>query len=134
VAEEGQPGWTQTAPIGGTRTVTVHAIPLFNRGGGTTLGGGERVRGIEFGNQQTGAGTRAPAFTITTPPAEAPIGQLYRYVAAVSNPDGRPLTFDLPVKPDGMVVDPESGMVVWQPTGAQAGMQNVILRVRDDRG
>src|SRR5262249_32116318 len=92
VAEEGQPGWTQTAPPGGTTTVTVHVVPSI----GNTVG--ETVRGIEFGNQQTGAGNRAPAPT-STPPSEAPVGGLYRYAAAVSNPDGVPLTFDLPVKP-----------------------------------
>jgi RHS repeat-associated protein len=121
VAEVGQPGWLQTAPGAGTQSVTVTA--------------GQVVSGVDFGNTQkdVGAAPRPPHITSTAPAAGA-VDQSYRYAPSVSNPDGRTLTFDLPVAPAGMAVDAVTGALVWTPTAAQAGPQRVLLRVMDDRG
>jgi hypothetical protein len=123
VAEEGQPGWAQTAPASGAATVTVNA--------------GQTVSGVDFGNTQRNVapGNRAPAFAGTsTAPTTAAVGQPYRYDPVVSDPDGSPLTFDLPVHPAGMGVDAATGTVVWNPTADQVGDQTVVLRVQDDHG
>ena len=45
-----------------------------------------------------------------------------------------PLTFDLPVGPAGMVVDPATGVVVWRPAFGDEGEQSVLLRVTDGLG
>lgn len=121
LAEEGQPGWRQTVPGGQTWTVTVTA--------------GHVRSGIDFGNTQKDVPTdqRPPRIT-STPPTAATVEEPFRYDATVSNPDGRPLTFDLPVHPAGMAVDAATGTVVWSPTASQLGPQRVLLRVTDDRG
>ena len=119
VAEAGQPGWQQTAPPTGTFTATVQS--------------GQVTNGLDFGNQQVTSADRMPAIT-STPPTTATAGQLYRYNVAVSNSDGLALQFDLPVKPDGMAVDPQTGVIVWSPTTSQVGPQAVILHLQDARG
>jgi RHS repeat-associated protein len=115
-----QPGYKQTAPPGGTFSPNVQS--------------GQVVAGLDFGNQSLNAPPpRPPAFT-STAPALAVVGQRYRYDATVSNPDGVTLQFDLPEKPDGMAVDPQTGVVVWDAAASQVGPQDVILRLQDSRG
>jgi len=120
VAEVGQPGWTQTEPVGGTYTVTVAA--------------GQNVNGIDFGNTQLNPPPSRPPTITSTPPAQATVGQRYQYQAVVDNPDGQDLTFDLPFRPAGMAVDPQTGVVVWTPTADEVGAQSALLRARDARG
>jgi hypothetical protein len=120
VALEGQPGWTATTPPQGRTTVVAAAGQTATADFGVTPADPD-------------PGPRAPAIT-STAPAVAEAGQLYRYQALVANPDGRPLTFDLPVKPEGMAVDPATGVVVWVPRALQLGSHRVLLRVKDDRG
>lgn len=119
VAVEGQTGFRVTRPPGGTYTVTVDA--------------GRDVSGRDFGTAADNAGQRGPKI-ISTPPTRTTIGQLVDYEPKVSNPDGRPLTFDLPLRPVGMTVVADTGEVVWTANIAEFGPQHVILRVRDDRG
>ena len=38
------------------------------------------------------------------------------------------------VRPDGMSVDPDTGVIVWQPGVEDIGSHHVFLRVRDGRG
>jgi RHS repeat-associated protein len=119
VAEVGQPGWQQTAPPGGTFDAVVQAGQI------TTV--------PDFGNEPIPLPPRPPVIT-STPPNTVHVGQKYRYNVSLSDPDGLKLRFDLPVSPAGMVVDPETGAVVWTPTADQVGPQTAILRVRDGQG
>ncbi|HEV3341679.1 MAG TPA: putative Ig domain-containing protein, partial [Pirellulales bacterium] len=119
VAEVGQAGWQQTAPPGGTYVATVQS--------------GQTTDGLDFGNMQLSTATpRKPVIT-STPPATAAVQQRYSYTVAVNNPDGIALQFDLPVKPDGMVIDPDTGMISWYPTASEVGAQDVIVRLTDAR-
>lgn len=121
VREELQSGWVQTAPTGGSHTVTVTS--------------GEVVTGIDFGNQESNKpqANRGPSVT-TTPSDATTVGQLFRYDADATDPDGDALQFDLVVKPVGMVVHPTTGVVVWTPTSDQEGSHDIVLRVQDGRG
>jgi hypothetical protein len=122
VAEVPQPGWIQTAPATHTYSVTVTS--------------GQVANGIDFGNQQSNApppANRPPVFT-STPPTIATTGQLLRYNATAFDLDNDPLTYDLVVKPVGMVVDASTGILVWTPSANQVGAQQVILRVEDGQG
>ena len=120
VAEEPQPRWTQTAPSTGTYTFA--------------LTDGEVVTGIDFGNKQEATGdNHSPVFT-STPPTTANAGRPLRYNAVAVDPDNDPLTFSLSVKPVGMAIDPQRGIIVWTPTADQIGAHDVILRVEDGRG
>ena len=74
-----------------------------------------------------------PAFT--SPPRTAALaGGLYRYQAAANDPDGDDLTFGLLTGPDGLVVDPVSGLVQWIPTTDQVGSHEARLVVVDGQG
>ena len=44
------------------------------------------------------------------------------------------LTFSLETSPVGMSIDPASGLITWTPSGAEAGAQPVLVRVRDGGG
>jgi RHS repeat-associated protein len=61
-------------------------------------------------------------------------GQLYRYAVLASDFDHDPLTYDLAIAPDGMTIDPPSGVIGWLPTINQLGQHRVLVRVHDGRG
>lgn len=119
VSVVGQPGWTQTQPAAGPASVNLEP--------------GQVVSGIQFGETQSKTASRQPAI-VSTPPSVAAVGTLFRYNAVVRNPDGTALTFDLPAHPDGMTVDPSTGVVVWNPTATEIGSQTIVLRVQDGQG
>ena len=75
----------------------------------------------------------APAFFILDRSLPGP-QRTYRYQALATDPDNDVLSFDLPVKPAGMVVDADTGTIVWKPGAHQLGRHTVMLRVRDGRG
>ena len=61
---------------------------------------------------------------VSTPVTEATSGRLYTYdVEAVGDPV--PITYTLLTNPDGMTIDPPTGLISWTPTVAQEGSQNV---------
>jgi hypothetical protein len=70
----------------------------------------------------------------STAPITAQIDQLLRYDAKATDADGDRLTFDLPLKPEGMAVEATTGILVWKPTLAQIGIHDVTLRVQDNKG
>jgi RHS repeat-associated protein len=76
---------------------------------------------------------RPPVFT-SSPVVSANVNTAYQYQATATDPDLDPLTFALAGGPQGMTVDPASGLVAWQPAASQLGLQNVTLTVSDGRG
>jgi RHS repeat-associated protein len=70
----------------------------------------------------------------SAPLTEAVAGRTYLYSVRTSNPSGSPLQFELSVGPNGMQIDPQSGVVSWTPSAAQVGPTTVLLRVRDGLG
>jgi hypothetical protein len=119
VAQELKRGYTQTVPESKT-----HVVPLAV---------GQVVTGKDFGNSVVVGANQSPEFT-SDPPQTTNVDQLVRYPAVAVDPNNDPLTFDLPLAPDGMTVHPERGVVVWQPTREQAGTHQVVLRVQDGQG
>src|SRR5262249_51119602 len=78
----------------------------------------------------------APVVT-TQPPAAAlslTVGKRFTYDANALDADADPLTFDLVVRPNGMAVEPSTGITVWQPRTDQIGTHDAVLRVQDGRG
>ncbi|MCA2577755.1 MAG: tandem-95 repeat protein [Microcystis sp. M41BS1] len=100
-----------------------------------TLTSGQIVEKINFGNIKTNEikPNQSPSF-VSTAPTTAQIDQLLRYDAKATDPDSDPLTFDLPLKPEGMAVEATTGILVWKPTLAQIGIHDVTLRVQDNKG
>ncbi|NEQ42484.1 MAG: tandem-95 repeat protein [Leptolyngbya sp. SIOISBB] len=78
-------------------------------------------------------GNNAPVFE-GAGRSEAIAGEVYRYDAVAVDLDGDSLSYDLVSSPDGMFVDSSSGTVIWQPSSAQLGTHDVILRVQDGNG
>ncbi|MBE9078257.1 cadherin domain-containing protein [Romeria aff. gracilis LEGE 07310] len=72
---------------------------------------------------------RPPIFT-STPAVDAFIGQRYAYDADAVDPDqDNPLTYDLISGPDGMTVDPSTGLVYWTPPPALILGDTVLGRI-----
>src|SRR5205807_330075 len=71
-----------------------------------------------------------PVFT-STPMAVADPGQPYSYAVTATDAENDPLSFDLPLRPAGMAIQPTSGLLTWLPGAAQAGVHDVIVRIRD---
>lgn len=73
----------------------------------------------------------APAITsrpVTTTRAWAS----YTYEIGARDPDvADKLTYWLTTKPEGMTIDPATGLIEWRPTSAQAGTYDVLVRVTD---
>ena len=79
--------------------------------------------------------TNASSPLILSKPATiAAVNEPYLYLPLAQDPDGDVLQFSLPVSPQGMSIDPDSGRVSWTPTAGQLGPQTVLLRVDDGRG
>lgn len=119
VATEVQPGWTTVQPTNSNYQITVNnnqAITNFN-----------------FGNRSSVTGSVAPSF-LNTPPSKAMVGQKFNYRAVATDLNGDVLSYDLVVKPSGMVIDSNTGLVSWLPQTDQVGMQNIIVRVLDSNG
>lgn len=75
-----------------------------------------------------------PHFT-STPVTEAADGVRYAYQATAADVDvGDVLTFALTSAPEGMRVDPATGLVEWTPTLAQVGTHTITATVTDLAG
>ena len=121
VALEGQEGWVPTTP--GTSN---HQI---------TVGNDEALYSIDFGNTAgTYTAQNFPPEILTEPGTTAMAKQLYLYDAHAFDVNGDDLSFDLVVRPDGMVIDTHVNIVAWIPRADQVGTHNVILRVGDGKG
>jgi YD repeat-containing protein len=70
----------------------------------------------------------------SVPVTTAFAGQLYTYDVEASDPDGDSLTYSLKVAPDGMSIDPVSGLIQWTPDVSQAGAKPVTVRATDPGG
>lgn len=94
----------------------------------------ETVEGIDFGNQFVGGGENQPPVIDSPPPASAALGESLIYRVDAHDPNGDALTYDLVVAPDGMSIDPNRGILIWQPRLEDIGTHDVTIRVRDGRG
>jgi len=74
----------------------------------------------------------APRFT-SAPVTTATVGALYTYDVDATDPDvGDTLSYSLTVKPTGMTIDAATGLIEWTPASAQAGANDVAVKVADD--
>jgi large repetitive protein len=78
---------------------------------------------------------QTPVITSTAPVGKIDIGQKLIYRAQAADADRDTLTFDLPIAPTGMTIDPKLGIIIWQPKQDQAGtIPGALLRVQDGKG
>ncbi|HID30328.1 MAG TPA: hypothetical protein EYP19_10030, partial [Desulfobacterales bacterium] len=72
--------------------------------------------------------------TITSgAPRYAYWNSLYSYQVRATDPDNDILTYSLQQAPEGMTIDPDTGLIEWTPTGSQSGWYNAIVNVNDGR-
>jgi fibro-slime domain-containing protein/RHS repeat-associated protein len=76
---------------------------------------------------------RPPVFT-STPVVDAAINTNYTYQANASDADDDSLTYSLLSAPQRMIVNANTGVVSWSPTGTQLGIYDVKLAVADGKG
>jgi len=70
---------------------------------------------------------------ISEPVITAKEDQLYSYQVEVSDPDGDILTYFLTLKPEGMNINIENGLVTWTPNNNQVGIHQVIVEISDGK-
>ncbi len=92
-------------------------------------------RRVEF---TTGAGgtvsaNQRPVFD-TTPVTIATAAQSYAYDADAHDPDDPSVFFFLAAGPEGMTVDPLTGMITWLPTTSSPARAAIVLHAYDTRG
>jgi len=81
----------------------------------------------------TATNNREPVIT-STPIGYAEVGEKYGYNVEASDDDiGDVLTFSLSQRPDGMVIDQQTGVISWTPTMSQLGEQSVTVAVSDGK-
>lgn len=70
---------------------------------------------------------------ISTPVVNAIVGVEYRYAVQAEDPNAADtLTFALGAFPNGMVIDPATGVVSWIPQPAQVGVHDITVVVSDN--
>ncbi|MFP2930867.1 PKD domain-containing protein [Pyxidicoccus sp. 3LG] len=80
-------------------------------------------------------GQNHPPAIDSAPPATARAGVLFLHPVLASDANGDVLTFRLVTGPDGMEVDPRSGLVTWRPGAEDVGTRvPVSVRVSDPAG
>jgi RHS repeat-associated protein len=123
IAFEPQLGWVKSAT----------SKPSYE----VALTTGQTLANIDFFTSQgrtNGETQNADPSFLSQPLTEAQVGRRFLYQAVATDADGDNLFYDLLVKPDGMVVDAKSGVIVWRPQSAHLGKNDVILRVQDNYG
>lgn len=68
------------------------------------------------------------------PVTDAMVGTEYRYDVEGHDPDAHPLVYSLINPPQGMTIDPQSGVIKWTPAIEQESDQSVEVKVVDSGG
>jgi fibro-slime domain-containing protein/RHS repeat-associated protein len=99
-----------------------------------TVRNGQSIGGLDFANLiDSSFAQTAPEF-LSNPLLTANIGKKYRYQAVAKDDNFDPLTYDLVVNPDGMIIDSKTGVITWIPTANQLGKTDAVIRVSDGKG
>ena len=75
---------------------------------------------------------RPPRIT-SLPLTEAREATPYVYDVDAVDPERQAITYILDLAPDGMEIDPATGLITWTPALEQIGLQNVMVRAQDAR-
>jgi len=71
---------------------------------------------------------------ISTPPTLAAANKAYNYQVLARDAENDPLTFSLLSPPNGMTINPQTGLIQWTPSESQVGVQNIGVLVSDSSG
>jgi parallel beta-helix repeat protein len=70
---------------------------------------------------------------ISEPIINATEDQPYLYQLEASDPNGDTLTYTFTIKPEGMDINSESGLISWTPTNNQVGNHHIIVKISDGK-
>jgi hypothetical protein len=84
-----------------------------------------------FEVSKTAIENHAPVIT-SEPVTEITEGSEYQYTVKATDEDGDVLTYSLEKKPTGMVIDAQSGLIVWTPKAGQIGNHDIVITVSDN--
>ena len=70
---------------------------------------------------------------ISEPIITATENQLYLYQVEASDPNGDTLTHSSIIKPEGMNINSENGLIIWTPTNNQVGINQVMVEISDGK-
>jgi RHS repeat-associated protein len=71
---------------------------------------------------------------VSSPAVKSVVGANYRYEAIAQDPDSEALQFRLEVSPQGMTIDPRSGLIYWRPSSEGIGQHPILVTVDDGEG
>jgi RHS repeat-associated protein len=118
-SQTGSIAWNPTASdLIGNHSVTVQADD--GNGGITKL-----TYTLSAVNQPP---NRPPVF-VSTPIVDAAVNTPYRYDSDATDPDSDTLTYNLVLGPEGMTVNPDTGLVQWTPPAARVFGDTVLGRI-----
>jgi hypothetical protein len=72
-----------------------------------------------------------PVFSDSTPSIK---GNIYTYRIKASDPDNDQLTYKIEQAPEGMTIDPSTGMLTWQVSPDNKGNHEITVSVSDSNG
>ncbi len=75
-----------------------------------------------------------PPVITSTPKGPAVVGLPYFYQVTAQDAENNTITFSLTAFPNGMAIDPNTGLVTWTPTSDQLGSQQVEITASDNQG
>ena len=112
-------GFTQTLPVAGGVAVLVGA-------GGAAA--------VEIGNFNNGNTTNSAPMITSSPSDNAKVNYEYQYQLSATDADGDDLSFALLNAPDGMTINPDTGLIGWTPTADQQKVNSALVQVDDGNG
>ena len=69
---------------------------------------------------------------IVSTPASGLQNGIYTYQVIAKDPDGDPVTFSLSSAPEGMTIDPRSGLIRWEPRDVSGRVEMTVKVAADD--
>ena len=89
---------------------------------------------LDFANVINGITDQSAPTIISSAPLFVKVGQLYEYQAVATDADGDDLSYALLQAPDGVTIDPDTGLIGWTPTADQQGSTSLVIQVDDGSG
>lgn len=90
---------------------------------------------VEQESGDAGTGNASPVLTSVPPPVSTVAGGgTFTFDIDASDADDDDRRYSLVDAPEGMVIDPQTGVISWTPDASQAGRHEVVVQVSDGNG
>jgi large repetitive protein len=99
-----------------------------------TLAANAILSGNNFTLEPTNTSVTGGVHFVTTPASTIEARQTFRYPSIALGITSESIVYDLSLAPDGMTIDPATGLTAWRPTIAQVGEHTIIIRATNASG